>query len=141
MISTLVWFIVIICALIALFLGYNVWRQVSTPGLSKRSQKVNSANNQRQIRYSQKVNPLDENKQIGHFQHINSPDARTVPRPSRKAYLGDEQTKIRHSQKINPTDENKQFGYFQNVNSADEQTKIGRKRINKVEPEDDRTIL
>ncbi len=101
-----------LCAIIVLLvLSYKAWRRIYTPALSRRSQRVSSADAQTQTRYSHKGNLANE---------------RTVSRPPRKAYLADEQTQTRHSHKGNP---------------ADEQTQIERKQIDKVKPEDDRTML
>ncbi len=141
--STIFWGVIVFAALmLILFFGYKTWRQNKTVAVSRRRHHNQAtADDYRQIRQPQPGNPADAATQLGQSLKRNSADARTVSRPSQNPYLEDAQTKIRQDQKVNPMEEQAPLPHPQQLNSADAPTQVGREQINKIDPEDDRTIL
>ena len=141
--STIFWGIIVFgVLLLVLFFGYQTWRRSNKSAVSRRrSHNRATADDYRQIKQPQSGNPADTATQLGHSLKRNSADARTVSRPSHNPYLEDAQTKIRHDQKVNHTEEQTQLEHPHKLNSADAPTQVGREQINKIAPEDDRTIL
>lgn len=141
--STIFWGVIVFgVLLLVLLFGYKTWRKNKRAAVSRRRAHHRvSADERIQIRYPEPENSADAPTQLGHSPNVNSPDARTVSKPSQNPFLEGEQTKIRPDQKVNPTEEQPQLPNPHKVNSADAPTQVGREPINKIAPEDDRTIL
>lgn len=136
--TTIFWgVIVFVVLMLILFFTYK-WQNKSARSRRRHSNQVTADDHR--LRQPQSENPAAAT-QLGHSQKRNITDARTVSKSSQKPYLEDAPTKIRHDQKVNSANEQPQPKHPHNLDSADVPTQIGREQINKIDPENDRTII